>query len=145
MNRHAMETLHKYRLHLLSANQVVLQKKIAEEHDQEARLREIEDRIGHLQKAKGSAVSVADLCHFDSAGAYMQCRKTMANRALSLAKTAHQDALEKTVQTKISGDQVEIIIKHHDRDKNYQQGVFEQQRLDDIVSGKFAGSSVGTL
>ncbi len=145
MNRESMETLQKYRKHLLNLEQIALQERIAEERKQTTRLEGLSTRLMQIQTAKSNASTVHELCQMDQASMYLQGRKVMAQRALSVANMAHQEALQKTLQVKISGDQVGIILQNDQLAMMKEYGCQEQKQIDDLVTAKFATCNLGSF
>ena len=140
MNRESLITLQKYRKHLLTMEQIALQERIAEEQTQKDRLQGLCTRIGEIQVAKITAYTVMDLCLMDQAGSYLQGRRVMAQRSLSIAANAHKEALQKTLQVKMAGDQVGVILEHDWTHHLHEVDLQEQKQVDDLVTAKFAQS-----
>jgi hypothetical protein len=114
MKKQSLEILHRYRKHLLEREQIVVQERIADENTQKARILSLRERVQDTHRAKLQATCAGDLVALDEAAIYLHGRTTMAHRALSLASTSREQALDRLLQLKKEHDQIgHLIDKNH--------------------------------
>jgi hypothetical protein len=138
MKRQSLEILYRYRKHLLEKEQITLQDRIAEENQQKVRLLQLQARIQETHNAKSKAKSVEELCALDEAAAYLHGRMTLAKRALSISAQARQEAVERTLKTKQSLDQIELLLEKGRRQHRIEVDESERRQLDELVTSRYA-------
>jgi hypothetical protein len=130
MKKQSLEILYRFRKHLLEKEQIVLQDKIAEENQQKARLLQL--------NAKSKATTVEELRALDEAAAFLHGRMTMAKRAITLSSQARQDAVEQTLKTKQSLDQIGLLLENGRRKRVAELDESERRQMDEIVTSRYA-------
>lgn len=138
MKRQSLEILYRYRKHLLEKEQIVLQDKIAEENQQKVRLLQLQARVHETHNAKIKATTVEELLTLDEAAAYLHGRMTMAKRAISLSGQARQEAVERTLKTKQSLDQIGLLLEKGRRARVTELDESERRQLDELVTSRYA-------
>ena len=138
MKKQSLQILHRYRQHLLEREQALIQDKIAEENVQKARVLQLQARIQETHEAKLKAATGAELNVLDEAAAYLHGRAIMAHRALSLAKTAREEAMARTIKAKEERDQVGIVIENGRLKWRQEQDHAERVQLDDLTTTRYA-------
>ena len=138
MKKQSLEILYRYRQHLLEKEQLTLQDKIAEENQQKIRLMQLQARVQETHNAKERAGSVEELRALDEAAAYLHGRMTMAKRAISLSAQARQDAVEQTLRTKQSLDQIGMLLEKGRREHLAVLDEVERRELDELVTSRYA-------
>ena len=138
MKKKSLSILHRYRDHLLEREQINLQEKIADENNQKARLLQLQERVKATHQAKASAKTVEEVKALDDAAAYLHSRMTLAKRAIQLTTTAREEAMQQTLRTKQSRDQVAMLIEkgrildHQEHDHK------ERNQIDELVTSRYA-------
>jgi hypothetical protein len=138
MKKQSLEILYRYRKHLLEKEQIILQDKISEENQQKARLLQLQGRVQSTHNAKIKARSVEELRALDEAAAYLHGRITMAKRAVSLSSQARQDAVERTLKTKQSLDQIGAMLENGRRQHLAELDEAERRQMDELVTSRYA-------
>jgi hypothetical protein len=138
MKKPTLEILHRYRKHLLDKEQATLQERWAEENAQKARIVQLQSRVQETHEAKLKASSASELCALDGAAAYLHGRSTMAQRALSLARTAREESVEKMLTCKQERDQVGLVIENGRRRRLREQDALERLQADDLATARHA-------
>lgn len=138
MKRQSLEILYRYRKHLLEKEQIALQDRIAEENQQKLRLVQLQARVQETHNAKSKARSADELVSLDEAAAYLHSRMTLAKRAISISAHARQDAVERTLKTKQSLDQVELLLEKGRRQHRIEIDEAERIQLDELVTSRYA-------
>ena len=138
MKRQSLEILYRYRKHLLEKEQITLQDKIAEENQQKVRLLQLQARVQETHNAKSKARTAEELCALDEAAAYLHGRMTLAKRAISISGQARQEAVERTLKTKQSLDQIELLLEKGRRQQRIKIDESERHLLDEIVTSRYA-------
>ena len=138
MKKQSLEILYRYRKHLLEKEQIVLQDKIAEENQQKVRLLQLQARVQETHNAKLKAASVEEMRALDEAAAYLHGRMTMAKRAISLSGQARQDAVDRTLKTKQSLDQIGLLLENGRRKRLAELDESERRQLDELVTSRYA-------
>ena len=138
MKKQSLEILYRYRSHLLEKEQLALQDKIAEESQQKVRLLQLQARIQETHNAKLKAGTVEELRALDEAAAYLNSRVTLAKRAVSVAAQTREDALNRTLKTKMSRDQIGLLIEKERRAFLAEADDAERKHLDEIATSRFA-------
>ncbi len=138
MKKQSLEILYRYRKHLLEKEQINLQEKIAEENQQKLRLAQLESRVQATHNEKLKARTVEDLRSLDSAAAYLHTRMTLAKRAIQLSGNARQQAVESTLKTKLSLDQVGAMLEANKRRLRVEMDASERNALDELVTSRYA-------
>jgi len=138
MKRQSLEILYRYRKHLLEKEQITLQDKIAEESQQKMRLLQLQARIQATHNAKGKATSVEELRALDEAAAYLHGRMTMAKRAVGLTGQAREEAVERTLKTKQSLDQIGLLLEKGRRARLADLDESERRQLDELITSRYA-------
>ena len=138
MKKQSLEILYRFRKHLLEKEQIVLQDKIAEENQQKARLLQLEARVQATHNAKLKATTVEELRALDEAAAFLHGRMTMARRAITLSSQARQDAVEQTLKTKQSLDQIGLLLENGRRKRVAELDESERRQMDEIVTSRYA-------
>jgi flagellar export protein FliJ len=138
MKKQSLEILYRYRKHLLEKEQIDLQDKLAEENQQKVRLLQLQARVQATHNAKGKATSVEELRALDEAAAYLHGRITMARRAVSLSGQAREEAVERTLKTKQSLDQIGLLLEKGRRKHLAAMDESERRQLDELVTSRYA-------
>jgi flagellar export protein FliJ len=138
MKKPTLEILHRYRKHLLEREQAALQDRWAEENTQKARILQLQTRVQETHEAKLKATSAAELCTLDDAAAYLHGRTTMAQRALSLARAAREEAVDRMLTCKKERDQVGMVIENDRRRWVREQDESERLQADDLATARYA-------
>jgi hypothetical protein len=138
MKKQSLEILYRYRKHLLEKEQIQLQDKIAEENQQKVRLLQLQARVQDTHNAKTKATTVEDLRSLDEAAAYLHTRMTMAKRAISISSQARQDAVERTLKTKLSLDQIGAMLEKGRRQRIVAIDEEERRQMDELVTSRYA-------
>lgn len=138
MKKPTLDILYRYRKHLLEREQAAVQDRWAEENMQKARILQLQSRVQETHVAKLQATSANDLCALDSAAAYLHGRSTMAQRALSLARTAREEAVERMLTTKQERDQIGLILENSRRRRLREQDEAERLQTDDLATARYA-------
>jgi hypothetical protein len=138
MKRQSLEILYRYRKHLLEKEQIALQDRISEENQQKLRLVQLQGRVQETHNAKLKARSSEEFKSLDQAAAYLHGRMTLAKRAISIAGHARQEAVEKTLKTKQSLDQVELLLEKGRRQHLIEVDEAERIQLDELVTSRYA-------
>jgi len=138
MKRQSLEILYRYRRHLLEKEQIALQDRIAEENQQKLRLVQLQARVQETHNAKLKSRSVEELRALDEAAAYLHGRMTLAKRAISISSHSRQEAVEKTLKTKQSLDQVGLLLEKGRRQQQLELDEEERLQLDELVTSRYA-------
>ncbi len=138
MKKQSLEILYRYRSHLLEKEQIELQDKIAEENQQKVRMLQLQNRIQTTHNAKAKASSVEELRALDDAAAYLAGRLTLAKRAVAVATQSREHALERTLKTKQSRDQIGLLLEQGRRDYVAQLDEAERKEIDEMVTSRYA-------
>jgi hypothetical protein len=138
MKKQSLEILHRYRKHLLEKDQITLQDKIADENQQKARLLQLQARVKATHEAKLKATTPEELCALDDAAAYLHGRMTLARRAIQLTGVARQEALERTLKTKQSRDQIGLLMEKERMERLRFQDEAERKQIDELVTSRYA-------
>jgi len=138
MKKQSLEILHRYRKHLLEKDQITLQDKIADENQQKARLLQLQARVKTTHEAKLKATTPEELCALDDAAAYLHGRMTLARRAIQLTGVARQEALERTLKTKQSRDQIGLLMEKERMERLRLQDEAERKQIDELVTSRYA-------
>jgi hypothetical protein len=138
MKKQSLEILHRYRKHLLEKEQIALQDRIVEENQQKVRLLQLQARVQATHNAKSKAATVDDLRSLDEAAAYLHSRMTLAKRAITLSSKARQDAVERTLKTKISVDQIGAMLEKNRRRHMAEIDEAERRQMDEMVTSRYA-------
>jgi hypothetical protein len=138
MKKQSLEILYRYRKHLLEKEQIHLQDKIADENQQKLRLVQLQARVQATHNAKTKATTVEELRLLDEAAAYLHTRMTLAKRAITLSGQARQDAVERTLKTKLSFDQIGKMLENGRRKHVAEIGEEERRQLDELVTSRYA-------
>ena len=138
MKRQTLEILYRYRKHLLEKEQIVLQDKLAEENQQKARLLQLQARVQETHNAKAKARTGEELSMLDESAAYLHGRMTMARRAISLSGQARQEAVERTLKTKQSLDQIGSLLEKGRCERITELDESERRQLDELVTSRYA-------
>jgi len=138
MKKQSLEILHRHRTHLLEKEQIVLQDKIAEESQQKVRLLQLQARVQATHNAKARATTVEEIRALDEAAAYLHGRITLAKRAVSISTKMKEEALEHTLKTKQSRDQVGLMMEKARREHRRQEDDAEKRHLDELVTSRYA-------
>lgn len=143
MKKQTLDVLHRYRKHLLEREQAAIQDRLAEENTQKARLLQLQSRVTETHEAKLHATSSADLCSLDEAAAYLHGRVTMAQRALTLARMAREEAVARALQLKQDRDQVGMMLENDRRQFQRAQDEAERLELNDMATVRHAMAAGG--
>ena len=138
MKKQSLEILYRYRKHLLDKEQIALQDKIADENQQKLRLVQLQARVQATHNAKARATSVDELRLLDDAAAYLHTRMTLAKRGIALCAQARQDAVEQTLKTKQSLDQVGLMLEKGRRKFMQEMDDAERKQIDEMVTSRYA-------
>ena len=138
MKKQSLEILYRYRKHLLEKEQITLQDKIAEENQQKARLLQLQVRVKGTHEAKLKATTPEELCALDDAAAYLHGRVTMARRAVQLTGVAREEALDRTLKTKQSRDQIGLLMEKQRAERRREQDETERKQMDELVTSRYA-------
>jgi hypothetical protein len=138
MKKQSLQILYRYRKHLLEKEQIILQDKIAEENQQKLRLLQLEARVQETHNAKSKAATVETLRSLDEAATYLHTRMTMARRAITLSGQARQEAVERTLKTKQSLDQIGLMLENGRRQHVAELDESERRQMDDLVTARYA-------
>jgi hypothetical protein len=138
MKKQSLEILYRYRKHLLEKEQIALQDKIADENNQKVRLLQLQARVQATHNAKAKATSVEELCALDEAAAYLHGRMTLARRAITLSGQARQEAVEQTLKTKQSLDQIGLLLENGRRAHLAELDKVERHQIDELVTSRYA-------
>jgi hypothetical protein len=138
MKKQTLEILYRHRKHLLEKEQIVLQDKIAEENQQKVRLLQLQSRVQATHNAKAKATTAEEMCSLDEAAAYLHSRITLAKRAISLSANARQEAVERTLKTKQSLDQIGSLLEKGRRARMAEFDAAERIQLDELVTSRYA-------
>ena len=122
----------------MEKDQIVLQDKIAEENQQKARLLQLQARVQETHQAKSKAASVEELRALDESAAYLQSRMTLARRALSLAGQERAEALDRTLKSKQSRDQIGLLLENGRRELRHTLDESERRHVDELVTSRYA-------
>lgn len=138
MKKQSLEILYRYRKHLLEKEQIALQDKIADENQQKVRLLQLQARVLATHNAKSKATTVEELCALDEAAAYLHGRMTLAKRAITLSGNARQEAVERTLKTKQSLDQIGLLLENGRRAHLAELDEAERHQIDELVTSRYA-------
>jgi flagellar biosynthesis chaperone FliJ len=138
MKKLSLEILYRHRTHLLEKEQIVLQDKIAEESQQKIRLLQLQARIQATHNAKARAGSVEEIRSLDEAAAYLHSRVTLAKRAVALSSQAREAALERTLKSKQSRDQVGLMMEKARVQRRRDDDEAEKRQIDELVTSRYA-------
>lgn len=138
MKKQSLEILYRFRKHLLEKEQVTLQDKIAEENQQKVRLLQLQARVQATHNAKARATTVEEIRALDEAASFLHGRMTMAKRAIQLSGQARQDAVEQTLKTKQSLDQIGLLIENGRRKRVAEMDESERRQMDELVTSRYA-------
>jgi len=138
MKKQSLEILYRYRQHLLEKEQIALQEKIAEENTQKVRLLQLQARVQATHNAKAKSATVEELRSLDEAAAYLHTRMTMAKRAIALSGQARQEAVERTLKTKQSVDQIGLLLENGRRKHRAELDESERRMMDELVTSRYA-------
>jgi len=138
MKKQSLEILYRYRKHLLEKEQINLQDKIAEENQQKLRLVQLQARVQATHNEKLKARTVEELRALDSAASYLHTRMTLAKRAIQLSGSARQQAVDSTLKTKLSLDQIGAMLENNKRKLKAEMDVSERNALDELVTSRYA-------
>jgi len=143
MKRQSLEILYRYRKHLLEKEQIALQDRIVEENQQKLRLVQLQARVQETHNAKLKSKTVEELRTLDEAAAYLHGRMTLAKRAISISSHARQEAVERTLKTKQSLDQISSLLEKGRRQALIEIDEAERRQLDELVTSRYAMSLRG--
>ena len=138
MKKQSLEILYRYRKHLLEKEQIALQDRIADENQQKLRHAQLQARVQATHNAKGKATSVEELRTLDEAAAYLHTRLTLAKRGIALCAQARQEAVERTLKTKQSLDQIGLILEKGKRKHLAELDASERRQMDELVTARYA-------
>jgi hypothetical protein len=138
MKKQSLEILYRYRQHLLEKEQINLQDKIAEENQQKMRLLQLHARVQETHNAKARAGTVEEIRSLDEAAAYLHGRMVMAKRAIGISAQARQDAVEQTLKTKKSLDQIGLLLEKGRREHRAVLDESERREMDELVTSRYA-------
>ncbi len=138
MKKKSLSILHRYRDHLLEREQINLQEKIADEANQKARLLQLQARVKATHEAKASAKTVEELKALDEAAAYLHSRMTLAKRAIQLTSQAREEAMQQTVRTKQSRDQIAMLLEKGRVLDRQEHDYKERNQIDELVTSRYA-------
>jgi hypothetical protein len=138
MKKKSLGVVFRYRKHLLEKDQIALQDRIAEENQQKLRLLQLEARVQATHNAKARAGTVEEIRALDSAAAYLHSRMVLAKRAIILSARSRQEAVDKTLQTKQSLDQIGHLIEAGIREEIAAVDEAERKSLDELVTSRYA-------
>jgi hypothetical protein len=138
MKKKSLDILHRYRSHLLEREQINLQDKIAEENVQKARLLQLQARVHATHEAKAKAKSVEEIRALDDAAAYLHGRMTLARRAVSLTAQAREEAMQQTLKTKQSRDQLSSLLEKGRILNRREHDEKERKQIDELVTARYA-------
>jgi hypothetical protein len=138
MKKQSLEILYRHRTHLLEKEQIVLQDKIAEESQQKVRLLQLQARVQTTHNAKARATTVEEMRALDEAAAYLHGRITLAKRAVSLSTQAKEDALNRTLKTKQSRDQIGLMLEKSHAERRRRDDEAEKHQVDELVMSRYA-------
>jgi flagellar export protein FliJ len=138
MKKQSLEILYRFRKHLLEKEQIALQDRIAEENQQKLRLAQLQARVQATHNAKAKATSVEELRSLDEAAAYLHTRMTLAKRGIALCTQARQEAVEQTLKTKQSLDQVGLMLEKGRRKFIAEMDESERRQMDELVTARYA-------
>jgi len=63
---------------------------------------------------------------------------TLAKRAIQLSSNARQSAVESTLKTKVSLDQIGALLENNKRKLKAEMDVSERNALDELVTSRYA-------
>jgi transposase len=138
MKKNSLSILHRYRDHLLEREQINLQEKIADENNQKARLLQLQARVKATHEAKASAKTVEEMKSLDEAAAYLHSRMTLAKRAIQLTSAAREEAMQQTLRTKQSRDQVAMLLEKGRVLNRQEHDHKERNQIDELVTSRYA-------
>lgn len=144
MKTTSLNLLHRYRKHLLDQAQAAIADALAEENNQKVRVLQLRQRISQTHQAKLRAETGADLMSMDDAATYLHGRVIMAERALTLARGAREQAVARVIELKKERDQVGLILDKKRRECIRAQDEAERHQLDEIATARHA-LAVGAL
>jgi hypothetical protein len=144
MKKKSLDILHRYRNHLLEREQITLQDRLAEENQQKARLLQLQARVHATHEAKAKAGTVEEIRALDEAAAYLHGRMTLARRAITLTALAREEAMERTIKTKQSRDQVGLLLEKGRQKLRREDDEKERNQIDELVTSRYA-MSLGEL
>jgi flagellar biosynthesis chaperone FliJ len=134
VKKKSLATLHRYRQHLLEQAQVAIADALAEENNQKVRVLQLRQRIAQTHETKLRATSSADLVAMDEAAAYLHTRVTMAERALTLARGAREQAVARVLELKRERDQAAHLIDRQEYEWQRAQEESERQQLNELAT-----------
>ncbi len=134
MKKQSLEILHRYRKHLLEREQIGVQERMVEENNQKARILHLRERVQETHRAKLQATCAGDLVALDEAAIYLHGRTTMAHRALSLARSAREEALDSLLQLKKEHDQIGLLLDRNDAAERAARDESERHQLNDFAT-----------
>jgi hypothetical protein len=137
MKKKPLGVLFRYRKHLLEKEQIELQDKIAEENQQKLRLLQLEARVQATHNAKSKAGTIEEMRSLDHAAAYLHSRMVLAKRAIILSARARQEAVERTLKSKQSLDQIGHLIENARREQMSAIDESERKSLDELVTSRY--------
>jgi hypothetical protein len=143
MKKNSLNILHRYRKHVLEQAQAAIADALAEENNQKVRVLQLRQRIAETHAAKLRANSSADLVSLDEAASYLHGRVIMAERALTLARGAREQAVARVVELKKERDQVSHLLERQKQDWVRAQDENERQELNDIAIARHAVAAGG--
>ncbi len=143
MKKNSLNILHRYRKHVLEQAQAAIADALAEENNQKVRVLQLRQRIAETHAAKLRANSSADLVSLDEAASYLHGRVIMAERALTLARGAREQAVARVVELKKERDQVSHLLERQKQDWVRVQDENERQELNDIAIARHALAAGG--
>ncbi len=138
MKKTSLDILHRYRRHLLDEAQTRIAEALAEENNQKVRVLQLRQRIAQTHEAKLRASSSADLTALDEAAAYLHGRVVMAERALTLSRSAREQAVAYAIELKKERDQVAHLLDRHKQEWIRAQDDAERHQLNDITTARHA-------
>jgi myo-inositol-1-phosphate synthase len=138
MKKKSLSILHRYRDHLLEREQINLQEKIADENNQKARLLQLQARVKATHDAKANAQTVEEVKSLDEAAAYLHSRMTLAKRAIQLTGAAREEAMQQTLRTKQSRDQVAMLLEKGRILDRQEHDHKERNQIDELVTSRYA-------
>jgi transposase len=138
MKKKSLSILHRYRDHLLEREQINLQEKIADENNQKARLLQLHERVKATHAAKASAKTIEEMKSLDEAAAYLHSRMTLAKRAIQLTAAAREEAMQQTLRTKQSRDQVAMLLEKGRILDRQEHDYKERNQIDELVTSRYA-------
>lgn len=143
MKKNSLNILHRYRKHVLEQAQAAIADALAEENNQKVRVLQLRQRIAQTHEAKLRAASSADLVALDEAATYLHSRVIMADRALTLARGAREQAVARVVELKKERDQVGHLLERQRQEEVRSRDEIERQELNDIALVRHALAAGG--